>query len=266
MLFRSDLEASQEYYNSLMELYAEWGVDFVKCDDICRMDAASSKKEIEMLHKAILHCGREIVLSLSPGPAIVEEAEFYFQNAEMWRITDDFWDTWPLLLNMFDRCKAWEQHVKDGCFPDCDMLPIGYVGKGFGEERLTRFTQEEQVTMMTLWCMFRSPLMLGAEMTKLDEWTKNLLTNEAVLHLLESSKGAHESYRDDKIIMWKSKDINNKDQYCAIFNISEVKQEVSLAQVLKDSTMATTLWTSERVDGTTNITIPSHGAVLIKHA
>ena len=198
-----DLEASQEYYNSLMELYAEWGVDFVKCDDICRMDAASSKKEIEMLHKAILHCGREIVLSLSPGPAIVEEAEFYFQNAEMWRITDDFWDTWPLLLNMFDRCKAWEQHVKDGCFPDCDMLPIGYVGKGFGEERLTRFTQEEQVTMMTLWCMFRSPLMLGAEMTKLDEWTKNLLTNEALLHLLESSKGAHESYRDDKIRMWK---------------------------------------------------------------
>ena len=87
-------KGAQEYYDSLLELYAEWGVDFIKCDDICRMDAKSSKAEIEMLHKAIEKCGRDIVLSLSPGPAIVEEHDFYRENANMWRITDDFWDHW----------------------------------------------------------------------------------------------------------------------------------------------------------------------------
>ena len=88
------VEGAQEYYDSIVSLYADWGVDFIKCDDICRMDADSSKEEIKMLHRAIEKCGRDIVLSLSPGPALVEENEFYHENANMWRITDDLWDNW----------------------------------------------------------------------------------------------------------------------------------------------------------------------------
>ena len=118
-------EGAQEYYDSLMELYASWGVDYIKCDDICRMDAASSKDEIRMLHNAIEKCGRKIVLSLSPGPAILDEQDFYHENANMWRITDDFWDRWELLRDMFDRCKKWQPYVKEGGYPDCDMLPLG---------------------------------------------------------------------------------------------------------------------------------------------
>ena len=106
------------------------------------------------------------MLSLSPGPALIEKAWHYEKYANMWRITDDFWDKWELLLNMFERCELWQNHVKEGCFPDCDMLPLGFLGKGFGEERQTNFTKDEQVTMMTLWCIFRSPLILGAKMTK----------------------------------------------------------------------------------------------------
>jgi hypothetical protein len=55
---------------------------------------------------------------------------------------------------MFDRCELWQRHVGDGNWPDCDMLPLGRVGRGFGEERTTRFTREEQRTMMHLWCIF----------------------------------------------------------------------------------------------------------------
>lgn len=107
-------EGAQEYYDSLMALYAQWGVDFVKCDDICRGDAESAKEEIAMLHKAIENCGRDIVLSLSPGPALLEWAEHYHKNANMWRITDDFWDHWDSLRDMFDRCRNWQDQVKDG--------------------------------------------------------------------------------------------------------------------------------------------------------
>lgn len=255
-------EGAQAYYDSLIELYAGWGVDFIKCDDICRMDAESSKKEIVMLHQAIEKCGRDIVLSLSPGPAIVEMADFYKENAEMWRITDDFWDQWPLLQNMFDRCKDWQDFVSDRGYPDCDMLPLGYVGKGFGDERLTRFTKEEQVTMMTLWCIFRSPLMLGAELTKLDDWSIKLLTNRNLLNLLEHSHGATEIYRSQDVIAWESQDNNGKVRHLAVFNVSEEALEILIEERLDRHGMAFDAWSGEPVDLSLPVTICAHGAVL----
>ena len=142
-------EAGQSYYDSLIEMYASRGVDFIKCDDICdsfiyRNDSFSGWHESEMLYKAIQKSNREIVLSLSPGPAHID--------------------------------RAWQY---------CDMLPLGKVGKGFETgERDCLFTREEQKTMMTLWCMFRSPLMIGAELTKMDDFTLSLLTNKELLVLL----------------------------------------------------------------------------------
>lgn len=215
------VEEAQTYYNSLFAMYAQWGVDFVKCDDICRHDMESAEKEIEMLYHAIQQCGREMVLSLSPGPAIVEKAQHYMKYANMWRITDDFWDAWPFLLNMFERCEKWQEYVSSGCYPDCDMLPVGYIGKGFGEERYTNFTKDEQITMLTLWCMFRSPLMLGCELTKLDPWTLQLLTNTNVLRLLSSSTNARQRARDDRMAIWTAQDTEEKAEYLAVFNLSD---------------------------------------------
>ena len=144
-------EAGQSYYDSLIEMYASRGVDFIKCDDICdsfiyRNDSFSGWHESEMLYKAIQKSNREIVLSLSPGPAHIDRAWQYCRYANMWRITDDFWDNWELLKNMFWRCELWQDHVKEGCFPDCDMLPLGKVGKGFETgERDCLFPREEQL-------------------------------------------------------------------------------------------------------------------------
>ena len=140
-------EGGQAWYDALIEMYAQWGVDYIKCDDICdsrlyREEPFNGWHETEMLHRAILKSGREIVLSLSPGPAHIDRAWDYCKNANMWRITDDFWDTWELLVPMFWRCELWQDHVKEGCFPDCDMLPFGKLGKGFGEERDTRLTED----------------------------------------------------------------------------------------------------------------------------
>lgn len=256
---------SQAYYDSLFALYAQWGVDFVKCDDICRMDAQSAKEETRMLHRAIEKCGRDIVLSLSPGPAIPEEAEFYHENANMWRITDDFWDNWPLLLDMFDRCRTWQGQARPGGYPDCDMLPVGTVGKGFGDERLTNFTKDEQMTMMSLWCMVSSPLMLGAELPKLDEWTLKLLTNQKVLSLASETKDAVEYYRDKDMIIWKSTQLEGNATNLGIFNISEEEKSVCPASYLKEQKGTTLdLWTDAIIDPNASVVIPSHGVLLLR--
>jgi alpha-galactosidase len=264
-------EGAQEYYNSIFELYAQWGVDFIKCDDICRHDMESSEKEIEMLYHAIQNCGRPMVLSLSPGPALLNKAWHYEKYANMWRITDDFWDSWPLLFNMFERCELWQNHVLEGCYPDCDMLPLGYLGKGFGEERYTRFTREEQITMMTLWCIFRSPLMIGAELTKLDQWTLNLLTNKNVLRLLTDSLSARQIRRDNKQAIWFSKDMKG-NYYLAVFNLSDAVQKITIsAEELDldtfDGYIFEELWNNENqkvVDHIFEAEILTHGAKLYK--
>ncbi len=256
---------SQLYYDSLFALYAEWGVDFVKCDDICRMDARSAKEETRMLHRAIEKCGRDIVLSLSPGPAIPEEAEFYHENANMWRITDDFWDNWALLRDMFDRCKTWQGQARPGGYPDCDMLPVGALGKGFGDERLTNFTRDEQMTMMSLWCMVSSPLMLGTELPKLDEWTLKLLTNRNVLSLASETKDAVEYYRDEDMIIWKSTQLEDGATNLGIFNISEREMRFCPASYLKEiKGAALDLWNDAAIDPNASVVIPAHGVLLLR--
>ena len=269
-----DREGAQEYYNSIFDLYAQWGVDFIKCDDICRHDMPSARRETEMLHHAINNCGRTMVLSLSPGPAKIEQAWHYEKYANMWRITDDFWDTWPLLLDMFKRCELWQNHVSEGCYPDCDMIPVGYVGKGFHQERETGFTRDEQITMMTLWCIFRSPLMLGAELTKLDDWTKELLTNQKVLRLLSASKGAKQILRDNKKAVWVSEDTEENAWYLALFNFKETESTICIDEAeLKDFRLSgkeyEELWTKEvgvNEGRELKAQIASHGAKLFKIA
>lgn len=226
-------EGGQAYYNSIIKLYAEWGVDFIKCDDICdswmyRGDNFNGWHETRMLHKAILENGRPIVLSLSPGPAHIDKAFHYCDNANMWRITDDFWDKWELLKNMFWRCEMWQDHVRRGCFPDCDMLPLGKVGAGFGESRDTNFTYDEEKTMMTLWCMFRSPLMIGAELTMLDDKTLKLLTNKKLLGLMKEGCKGRQLVRDDKHAIWINENANTGSTAVAVFNFEDNEKEMQI--------------------------------------
>ena len=181
-----DAKGAQEYYDSIFELYASWGVDYIKCDDIANIEIFphnpyAARREIEMIRKAIDKCGRDMVLSLSPGPAPVEEHEHLAAHANLWRMTGDFWDEWEKLYAMFERCYAWQEYVQPGAWPDCDMLPLGRIQKTEELEkyrnRYTRFTHDEQITMMTLWGIFRSPLMMGGEMRENDEFTLSLLQN-----------------------------------------------------------------------------------------
>lgn len=229
-----------EYYNSIFELYASWGVDFVKVDDICNtnfyeVNPYSAQKEIELIYHAIKSCGRKMVLSLSPGPAVIEKAWHLKKFANMWRITDDFWDNWQLLKNMFERCEVWQRQVSEGCYPDCDMLPIGHLGKGFGEERISNFTLEEIKTMLTLWSIFRSPLMIGGNLTKFTNDELALLTNDEILHLITHAYGAAQIRRNSLEAVWCSFDSVSEAKYLAFFNLSEEERtiEVTIEELLR---------------------------------
>ncbi len=223
---------AQLYYDSIFELYAEWGVDFVKVDDVAasRLYGAHTE-EIKMMRKAIDRCGRPMVLSLSPGPADLNDVAILEENANMWRMTDDFWDKWEHLYHMFDRCYRWSKNVGPGHWPDADMLPLGRIGirsvDGGAGDRYTRFSQDEQITLMTLWTIFRSPLMFGGELRDNDEFTLSLLTNEEVLKMHREGCGARQVYREQDRVVWQSYGPDN-EIYVALFNIADDKQTVSV--------------------------------------
>ncbi len=226
----TDSKYAQDYYDSLFELYASWKVDFVKVDDICNTnmyphEPYSAEKEIELIYNAIKNCGRPMVLSLSPGPAIVEKAFHLKRYANMWRITDDFWDSWDLLKNMFYRCELWQTHSEAGSWPDCDMLPVGIIGHGFEDERKSRFSFDEQKTMLTLWCIFRSPLMIGSDLPLLDSKTLKLLTNKDILSLLKLKTQARLVFKSEEKQIW----VNGN--YIAIFNISDKKIHTDFSDI-----------------------------------
>ncbi len=265
---RPNEPGAQAYYDSIFELYAQWGVDFIKCDDICRMDMYSAKAETRMLHKAIEHCGRDIVLSLSPGPAIISEAWWYEENANMWRITDDLWDRWELVHAMFERCEVWQSHVKPGCWPDCDMLPFGQLGKGFGHEWTCNLTEAERETLMTLWCIFRSPLMLGACPVKLDGKTLALLNNEGLIRMQQYGQNPRQLWRDESGAGWMSQDEEVARTYFAVFNFEDAEVTGSYRLPVDESEvcLVTNMLTGETLpvtDGFVDLTMAAHGAAAL---
>lgn len=224
----TEKRGAEEYYDSLFKLYASWGVDFVKVDDIANTEFSpqnpySAEKEIEMIRAAIDRSGRDMVLSLSPGPAPLNKAEHFSENANMWRISGDFWDRWDKLLNMFSLCEKWYPYVKDGSFPDCDILPLGKLcidGSYMGDMgRDSGFTKEEQKTMMTLWAVFRSPLFFGGELRLTDNYTLSLVTNPEVINVNQNSEKPLFVYNKGGIAVWQTK-IENCTAV-AVFNLSD---------------------------------------------
>lgn len=232
----TEKRGAEEYYDSLFKLYASWGVDFVKVDDIANTEFSpqnpySAEKEIEMIRAAIDRSGRDMVLSLSPGPAPLNKAEHLSENANMWRISGDFWDRWDKLLNMFSLCEKWYPYVEDGSFPDCDILPLGKLcidGSYMGDMgRDSGFTKEEQKTMMTLWAVFRSPLFFGGELRLTDNYTLSLVTNPEVINVNQNSEKPLFVYNKGGIAVWQTK-IENCTAV-AVFNLSDEEKHYKLS-------------------------------------
>ena len=254
---------AQEYYDSVIELYAQWGVDLIKCDDIPDPSDELGRMEAEMIHSAVERLGRDMVVAFS-GPASVENYEFYRNNSQMWRVTDGFTDSWDDLREMFDICRNWVGRVSDSGFPDCDSLPIGQIGLG-DTHRRTEFTIEESKSIISLWSLCRSPLMVGSELTKLDHDTLQMLTNIGILRLTEVSEGAREAYRDSDVIVWRSVDRYDGAEYVAMFNLSTAQTSICPKPFIsnKDGN-AIELWRGSEINIKSTEDIPGHGCMVIR--
>jgi alpha-galactosidase len=227
--------AAQAYYDSIIKLYAGWGVDYIKVDCISKPYQAD---EIHMMSAAIKKSGRAMVLSLSPGPTPVEEADDVRKYAQLWRISDDMWDTWPGpagqtfpagLVRQFDRTAEWAPHIEAGHWPDADMLPLGYLGPrpGWGKPRMSRLTADESRTLMTLWSMARSPLIAGTNLTKMDAATEALYSNPEVIAVDQHSRDNRQLLRIGSLVVWKATPESGGGNYFAVFNLGDKAQEVS---------------------------------------
>ena len=261
---------AQEYYDSVFKLIASWGVDFVKVDDLSR-PYEKNRAEIEGIRKAIDRAGRPMLLSTSPGETPVTEAPHVSQHANMWRISDDFWDDWKLLRDQFERLRKWSPFIGPGHWPDADMLPLGKVRFG----KPTKFTRDEQFTLMTLWSIARSPLIMGGDLTKLDDFTTSLLTNDEVLAVNQKSSGNKQLFNHDGLIAWIADAPGMRDKYVALFNTRNVdtnkpteRVSVKLSELGFNGDCAVLdLWLQKdmgKVSGELSAEISAHGAALFR--
>ena len=215
-------EGAQEYYNSVMQLYASWGIDFIKIDDLSR---PYHKDEIELIRSAIDQCGRPIILSTSPGETPIEFAGHVSTHANMWRIIDDFWDNWSQLNAHFALFEKWIPYMGPGHWPDGDMLPLGRIGirAERGDNRMSQFTKDEQYTLMSLFLICRSPLMFGGHLPENDDFTYHLITNEEALAVFQNSRNNRQLFNDGEKIAWIADDPVTGDKYLALFYSSDQK-------------------------------------------
>jgi len=206
---------AQEYYDSVFALMASWGLDYVKVDDL---SSPYHKDEIEAIRLAIDHSGRAIVFSTSPGATPVNQGPHVETHANLWRVSNDFWDNWRSLYEQFARLNSWTPYRAPGHWPDADMLPLGNVRAWQTRDNWTDFTQNEQYTLMTLWCIARSPLIMGGNMPKNDAFTLALMTNDEVLAVDQNSVNNRQLFNTNSAVAWIADVPGSNDKYVALFN------------------------------------------------
>ena len=256
---------AQAYYDSVFALLAQWSVDFVKVDDLSRPYDAHAA-EIEGIARAIRRCGRPMILSMSPGETPLMRGDHARRHAQMWRISDDFWDEWAQLEAQFTRLENWSPFIGDGGWPDADMLPLGRLALG---ERRTRFTSDEQQTVMTLWSIARSPLIMGGDLRDLDAATRALLTNPEVIAVNQRSSNNRPHFVADGCRIWSAR-APDGDIYLALFNTSDTARDVGIglgALNIGSRARVRDLWARRaETDACGHIVrcLPAHGSALLR--
>lgn len=285
----ADNAAGQAYYDSMLKLYADWGLDYIKVD--CISDHPYRPSEIRQIDEAIRKTGRPIVLSLSPGPTQLAHAAEVAKYSQMWRITDDHWDGWSFphtapseypfgLRDEFDRIAQWAPYVKPNSWPDPDMLPEGYLGPHPGKDqaRQSNYTHDEQRTEFTLWAISRSPLILGANLTKLDDFNRSLISNKEVTDLnqqaVESKPGLLPKQRGKQQFLqryWYARTGEpNPKRYIAVFNLADATTSSNLPWMLfylENKPYALyDVWNQKHMPRakSLHIVLPAHGCALFR--
>lgn len=232
---------SQEFYNSLINQLASWGVDFLKIDDI-----VPYPKEVEAIVRAVRQCGRKIIISLSPGDKVPTNHLKTFTQAQMLRITGDIWDTQNDIDKCFQAWETWNGKEHPGFWFDMDMIPFGYLqvmspktlnekdisqsalyaGKGY--TRHSQLTPEQKRTFITMRALAASPLMIGGDLPTMDDYSFKLLTNRDMIMCNQNGKMGKPIHQDKEIDIWRT-DKSPTEGWIGIFNRSNNTQKRNIS-------------------------------------
>ncbi len=256
--------------------WAEWGIDYLKYDWCSYGRIAKDRSLPELMkpylvmRKALDRVPRDIVYSLCQygmGEVWKWGAEV---GGNLWRTTGDIRDTWNSMARIGFGQAGHEAYAGPGHWNDPDMLVVGMVGWG-PKLHPSRLTKNEQVTHITLWCMLAAPLLIGCDMSKLDRFTKALLSNDEVLGVNQDPLGRQASrvLRTGTTQVWV-KPLSDGTLAVALFNLGRSKAEVTApwaALGLEGPQRVKNLWTHMelgRRNGRVSMEVPRHGAVLLK--
>ena len=220
---------AQDYYNSLFKMYASWGVDYVKVDDM--LSTTYHAADVTGIQQAVANSGRPMVISLSPGPAPISQGTQLSADANMWRIDNDMWDNWDNVNLIFSLANQWTPYRSTGHWPDADMLPLGtFINPPVGTARTSQLTRDQQRTVITLWSIIKSPLIYGGDLPSLatDPFTTSLLTNSAVINVDQNSTNNHQVSDNGVQTVWEADVANSPNKYIALFNRSSNAGEVGV--------------------------------------
>jgi len=257
--------------------YASWGIDYLKYD-WCSYDGivkddtslAAYIKPYSLMQQALRSQRRDIVYSLCQyglkdvwrwGPSV---------NGQSWRTTEDIEDTWQSMSGIGFHQNGLYPYAKPGNWNDPDMMIVGQVGWG---ENLhpSRLTPDEQYTHVSLWSLLAAPLLIGCDISKLDAFTLNLLTNDEVLAVDQDPLGrqAVQMIRTDRYQVWV-KELQDGTKAVGLFNMDTTYQKISVnfkELNLPDRISARDIW-SQKEQGFFNtsysVLIPPHGVKLLQ--
>ena len=259
--------------------YSNWGIDYLKYDwcsydDVFYHAKDSSleayQKPYKVMEAALQQQPRDIVYSLCQYGMKDVWKWGAKVNGNLWRTTGDIRDTWESMKSIGFGQAPYFPYVSPGHWNDPDMLVVGQVGWS-AKLRPTRLTPDEQYSHISLWCLLSAPLLIGADASKMDDFTLSLLTNDEVLAIDQDvlGKQAVQKIKTNDYEVWV-KDLADGSKAIGLFNMNETYQDVqfSLKEIgLNGNYQVRDLWRQKNegiISSNYSSKLPPHGVTLIK--
>ena len=244
--------------------WAAWGVDYLKYD----WNPIEAPETQEMAD-ALRYSNRDIIFSLSNNlnptnaPAVTP-------LANSWRTTGDISANWQSVRNLGFSQDRWQKYASPGHWNDPDMLEIGVK-----RQDQPGLTPDEEYAHMSLWCLLSAPLLLGCDMSKANNFTLSLLSNDEVLALDQDALGKQATcvinHGDVRIY---EKDLEDGGHAIGFFNLGSAPVELQFNEFAKlgltGKQHVRDLWRQkdladvEAANGVLPLTISIHGVLLYK--
>lgn len=271
--------------------YAKWGFDFLKYDlcsySVPNANAEAIQKPYAMMGKMLEHEDRDILFSISNGGGFDVPAWGREVGAQMWRTGDDLawgprgvYSTWDNIASVFQK-QGLAKWAGPGGWNDPDDLVIGRIAYipyndvppnvHIDRRMPPPLTPDEQLTQMSLWSLLSAPLIIGGDLTTLDSFSLEMLTNDEVIGVDQDPLGkpAAKVSKEGKQSIWV-KEMEDGSRTVGLFNLGEREETMTLAWSeagVAGSQGVRDLWKHEELGvyiGELKLQVPPHGVRLLQ--